>query len=39
VIGRGDTDPVVPNWTHGKFDETKAARNRRTELMLIAPGC
>ncbi|MFI6168935.1 OmpA family protein [Nocardia sp. NPDC051052] len=32
VIGRGATEPVIPNFTGGQFDESKAQQNRRTEL-------
>jgi outer membrane protein OmpA-like peptidoglycan-associated protein len=37
VAGRGDTEPLEPNWNpDGTFNETKAARNRRVELHFTA---
>jgi flagellar motor protein MotB len=32
VTGRGASEPVIPNFTAGQFDELKAEQNRRVEL-------
>jgi acetyl esterase/lipase len=34
VVGAGDSQPVVDNWTDGRFDEAKATRNRRVTLTI-----
>jgi outer membrane protein OmpA-like peptidoglycan-associated protein len=34
VSGAGDSQPLVDNWTGGRFDEAKAARNRRVTLTI-----
>lgn len=37
VTGKGASNPVVPNFTNGRFDETKAEQNRRVELVFTRP--
>ncbi|MGS2809317.1 OmpA family protein [Nocardia sp. MW-W600-9] len=38
VTGRGASEPVIPNFTAGLFDEAKAQQNRRVELTFHRTG-
>ncbi|WP_051182425.1 OmpA family protein [Nocardia vinacea] len=38
VVGHGTSEPVIPNFTAGAFDESKAQQNRRVELTFHRGG-
>ncbi|MGV9676436.1 OmpA family protein [Nocardia sp. NPDC003482] len=38
VTGKGASEPVLPNFTDGRFDEAKAQQNRRVELTFHRGG-
>ncbi|WP_157978814.1 OmpA family protein [Nocardia aurea] len=38
VSGHGAREPVIPNFTGGVFDESKAQQNRRVEIVFHQPG-